>query len=60
MYDFFLSYGKKTSVVAVSGFDFFFFFRETLRYPSVVAPVVMETNHYRLIFLPYGQLKQTK
>lgn len=38
----------------------FFFFRKTFRCPSVVAPVVMETNHYRLIFQSYGQLKQTK
>lgn len=39
---------------------FIYFFRETLRYPSGVAPVVMETNHYRLIILPYGQLDQAK
>lgn len=41
-------------------FIFFLFFREAFKYWSLVAPIVMETNHYRLIFLPYGQLNQTK
>lgn len=60
MYDFFYLMGRKLLLWLFLVLIFFFFFRETLRYPSVVAPVVMETNHYRLIFLPYGQLNQTK